>query len=565
NNTETRSILFDFDISDLPPAAVIVKATLNLYQNDRRGPLTYTAYVYAMNRPWVENEVTWDHVRPSLPLPWVSPGANGVPVDRSGTAVSITTIDNDIGWKSIDVTSIVQQWHEDPGFHFGFKLMPGTQATFTAYYYSKETTEPSVRPRLEVFYVIGTATPTPTVSPTASASPPATSTPTTTATPTDTPTPTATPAATATATSQPGRVMGVVFADLNRNQIPDEHEPRLADVFIQVKQGDTLIDQRATGPDGLYEFPDLAPGLYRLDAQDTPGYVLPLNTHWVFISSQATVIWHFIAEPEGTPTPTPTATPLPGRLEGLVYWDANADGQYQPGEDPLAGSLIQLVRGEQVVNEWTTDLDGVFVFASVPVGSYEVVAYDPPGYILNQKRIGVEILPSSTATVYFPAYVGSATPTPTPTIPNDTPTPTATATATPTLPCCLTETPTPTPGPSPTPTPTSLPGVISGLVWEDVNGNGIADEGENPLSGVLVVISRRLGPMVGAQITGPDGRYRFAALSPDTFIVRATGPRRYLPTTPDILQVGLSAGDDILVNFGWRRGSDHYMPLFIHS
>ena len=564
NSVETRSILFDFDISDLPRAAQIVQATLYLYQHQRTGALTYTAYVYAVNRPWLENEVTWDHVKPSLP--WVVPGANGVPGDRSGTPASVTAVDNDIGWKGFDVTSIVQQWHADSGSHFGFKLMPGTQGGFQAYYYSKEFTEPSFRPRLEVFYVIGTPTPTATPSPITSASPSPTATPTITPTPTPTPTPTDTPTPTMTPTPQPGRVRGVVFVDLNHNQALDNDEPRLAGVVIQVRQSDTLIDQRVTGADGLYEFPELAPGLYRLDAHDTPGYILPVNTVWVYISSQATVIQHFIAEAEDTPTPTPTATPLPGRLEGLVYWDANADGQYQQGEDPLPGALIQLVQNEQVLYEWTTDIDGVFVFASVPAGSYEMLAHDPPGYNLGRNRVGVEIVPSSTVTVYLPAYAGSATLTPTPTAPpGGTPTPTATATPTPTLAYPLTETPTPTPGPSPTPTPTPLPGTVSGLVWEDLNGNGIVDDGENPLSGVLVVISRRIGPMVGAQITAPDGRYRFASLSPDIYIVHVSGPRRYLPTTPDILQVNLSPGDDILVNFGLRRGLDLYMPLVIRS
>ena len=69
--------------------------------------------------------------------------------------------------------------------------------------------------------------------------------------------------------------------------------------------------------------------------------------------------------------------------------------------------------------------------------------------------------------------------------------------------------------------------------------------------------------MVGAQFTGPDGRYRFTDLLPDVYVLRVAGPRRYFATTPHPHQVNLSEGAEIQVDFGWRQGLNLYLPLAI--
>ena len=61
--------------------------------------------------------------------------------------------------------------------------------------------------------------------------------------------------------------------------------------------------------------------------------------------------------PSFTPTPTTTATPTPpqlGQVQGMVFWDLDANGDYNPGELPLGGAIIRLFQGETVLTETTT-------------------------------------------------------------------------------------------------------------------------------------------------------------------------------------------------------------------
>jgi len=57
-------------------------------------------------------------------------------------------------------------------------------------------------------------------------------------------------------------------------------------------------------------------------------------------------------------------------------------------------------------------------------------------------------------------------------------------------------------------------GVLSGVIWTDVNSNGIFDDGEAPIPGVSVVVNDfanasggNVGPVIGTAVTGPDGRW----------------------------------------------------------
>lgn len=72
-----------------------------------------------------------------------------------------------------------------------------------------------------------------------------------------------------------------------------------------------------------------------------------------------------------------------------------------------------------------------------------------------------------------------------------------------------------------TSTPTSASGgVVKGVVYEDVNGNGIIEAGEGPLDGVQVSIAD-CGPAQN-QLTGADGAFNFSNLPAGTCHVTVT-------------------------------------------
>lgn len=192
--------------------------------------------------------------------------------------------------------------------------------------------------------------------------------------------------------------------------------------------------------------------------------------------------------PTPTDTPTPTPTPATGAIAGVVFYDANGDYFYQPGEDLLAGAVIVLLQGGLPVDSRVTGVDGAYAFTGLLPGPYVVQELSaPPGYYARVPAVPVYVTALMTTTVDFPNATATPTPTatptstPTPTLtptptstPTDTPTPTATPTPTPTetptpTPTSTptpTETPTPTPTPTETPTPTSTPTPTPTPAWE---------------------------------------------------------------------------------------------------
>jgi hypothetical protein len=87
-----------------------------------------------------------------------------------------------------------------------------------------------------------------------------------------------------------------------------------------------------------------------------------------------------------TPTITPTAEPTPGWVVGLVWNDANENGEPDVGEAPLEGVRITLApagprSGTGEPEETWSQPDGRYAFPRVPAGNYTVAVEVPDGYL----------------------------------------------------------------------------------------------------------------------------------------------------------------------------------------
>ena len=221
--------LIKFDLSGVVPAqAIIVEGYLDLYVNTRSNDSNWMdAGIYALRRNWVESQATWNRATSSVL--WTTPGANGIPNDRSNVLLDQHRLDELKVWKRFDVTQALAEWVSGAYTNHGLAIKGGAGSGGVNYdFASSENTDLTIRPRLVFTYAISVApptptptstptrTPTPTSGPTPTPTPSATSTPT--AGPTSTPTPTATPfpspTATATATPRPfgpSQVMTATF------------------------------------------------------------------------------------------------------------------------------------------------------------------------------------------------------------------------------------------------------------------------------------------------------------------------------------------------------------------
>jgi hypothetical protein len=131
------------------------------------------------------------------------------------------------------------------------------------------------------------------------------------------------------------------------------------------------------------------------------------------------------SEPESTPAPsaTPTApagqssalelfppryalpTPEPGAgvIYGLVWQDANANGQPDAGEVSIPGVpvLLKDADGRALLN-MVTGVDGRYVFINIPPGKYQLLARPPEnrGYALPPVQT-VTVAPDQSVEINF--------------------------------------------------------------------------------------------------------------------------------------------------------------------
>jgi LysM repeat protein len=124
-------------------------------------------------------------------------------------------------------------------------------------------------------------------------------------------------------------------------------------------------------------------------------------------------------------------------------------------------------------------------------------------------------------------------------------------------------TPVITAGPSPTPTsslPTPMPvigkGTICIYLYDDVNGNAVANDGENSLAGGEISISSTAGDYTKtASTTGDGNAVCFEDINEGPYSISVAIPDGYNPTTAQNYTVTLKAGDTSTIDFGAQVGS----------
>ena len=114
-------------------------------------------------------------------------------------------------------------------------------------------------------------------------------------------------------TPVPGRIDGVVYADVNANRVQELDERGLDDVSINLLNADGgLMDATLTVGDGQFFFDELQAGIYLVEEVDPPGHVsVNSNKQRVELGSGQNQHIQFADQPLPTPTPTPPPTPTP--------------------------------------------------------------------------------------------------------------------------------------------------------------------------------------------------------------------------------------------------------------
>jgi hypothetical protein len=169
-----NAILMKFDLSAIPPGAVVTDATLQLalVASDAAAENTYTVTAHKMvgRRPVITGATgyTADGVTAWTPNTCCS---NNVPLAEADISAAYDTraIDKVPGYKSWSLTAMVQEWVASPATNLGLLLNSDASTLRDRYRYfaSMEDADPALRPSLRVTYSLSPDVTPPAVSITA--------------------------------------------------------------------------------------------------------------------------------------------------------------------------------------------------------------------------------------------------------------------------------------------------------------------------------------------------------------------------------------------------------------
>ncbi|NRB53755.1 MAG: DUF11 domain-containing protein, partial [Saprospiraceae bacterium] len=197
----------------------------------------------------------------------------------------------------------------------------------------------------------------------------------------------------------------------------------------------------------------------------------------------------------------------PASLGDYVWEDLNANGIQDDGDTGVEGVTVNLKdEAGEVIQTTTTDADGAYEFTDLDPGTYSVQFELPSGFTFSPIDQGGDDATDSDAN---PTMDGMTATTTLESGDND-----------PTLDAGIYQT-------------TSL----GDYVWNDLNFNGIQDDGDTGVGGVTVNLKDESGNVIETTTTADDGSYSFDDLIPGTYSVQFVLPEGFVFSP-------VNAGDD---------------------
>jgi len=321
-----------------------------------------------------------------------------------------------------------------------------------------------------------------------------------------------------------GSITGIKFNDIDGNgtQAAGELGVPGVTVFLDTNN-DGILDagetSATTGANGDFTFPNLPAATYNV-REVVPPFSQPTTPNPVAVTLTA--------------GQTTAATVnfgnrlLPGTITGTKFNDTNGNGTQDTGEIGIPGVTIFLDTNNNGTpdtgeTQATTGTNGNYSFPNLQTGTYNVREVVPTGFTAttpNPRTVPLD--PGQTSTANF----GNQ------------------------------QVPLPPMSPPLTPPPTPVQqGSISGLKFNDGNGNGTQDAEETGLSGWQIFLdangNNSLDSGETAVNTDNSGNYSFSNLNPGTYNVREVQQTGWRQTTTNPAPVNLGSGESRSgINFG---------------
>jgi uncharacterized repeat protein (TIGR01451 family) len=330
-------------------------------------------------------------------------------------------------------------------------------------------------------------------------------------------------------------IAGRVYADNNNNGTIDSGESGIAGVTLSISgtdvfgnivthapvttdsSGNYLFDSLEQANASGYTITETQPSAYA-DGLETAG-TPPGGTVSATVGSNT--ITGIVLDKDQVATGYNFGELRNNKLSGTVFADINNNGLVDPGDPGISGVTVALTgtdaRGSAVSLTTTSSSTGAYSFSNVLPGTYQIAETQPTAYADGIDKVGTPTGGSNTVNDQFSGI----------TVGNVDGTGYNFA---------------------------ELGGSVSGLVWRDVNRNGVLDSGEGPIVGATLTLS---GAATGTTVSDSSGNYVFNALPAGTYTVTQTLPAGFGNSTPlaigsiTIAANGASTGH----NFGDSTGA----------
>jgi hypothetical protein len=336
-------------------------------------------------------------------------------------------------------------------------------------------------------------------------------------------------------------VGGTVYQDSNGNNLFDAGEPGIAGVTVTLSgtndKGQSITNTTTTAANGAYSFSTdsggnlLRPGTYQIVETQPSGYLAGATTvGTVNGTADGTMVVSgkigSIALAEGQGGINYNFGNLqPVTLSGTVYEDTNGNGAFDVGEPGIAGVTVTLSGtnglGQSIIATTTTAANGTYSLSTdssgnvLRPGSYTITETAPSGYLLGSAAVGT-VGGSADGTASSPTQISAI-------------------------------------GMS-----SGQSGInynfgdvkavtLSGLVYQDTNGNNALDAGEPGIAGVTITLTGTNGmgqSITATAVTAANGTYSFStdssgnALRPGTYVITESAPSGFLLGAPAVGTVG---------------------------
>jgi len=292
---------------------------------------------------------------------------------------------------------------------------------------------------------------------------------------------------------QLGSISGQKFNDVDGDGVKDIGELGLSGWKIRLSG--TKTDSALTDASGNYSFTNLTAGSYTLTEVNQSGWLqtFPTNPSTYTISvSSGTVS-----------TGKDFGNFQLGTISGKKFNDLNGNATKDNGEVGLQNWKIKISGAK--TDSVLTDVNGNYTFSGLTVGSYTISEVQQSGW--------VQMLPTSNGTYSVPVTSGTNA--------------------------------------SGKDFGNFQLGSISGLKFEDVNGNGVKDGGESSLSGWTVYLYKNDTTVIFDSTVSTNTGFTFSNLSVGTYYLREVLQTGWIQTTTNPAPINVTSG--LLtsnVNFG---------------